>query len=94
MFGNNERTAGGPGHREDQSPVDDALDLRILLHLLLLQPTLAVLQAVLILHQDLARLLLLREEPVLVFLKLAVRHFQPLLQRMNFLLVLPHLKEE
>lgn len=71
-----------------ESPADDAFDLGVLLNLLLLQAALAVLQAVLVLLQDLAGLLLLRHEPLLVLLQLAVGQLEPLLQGVDLLLVL------
>ena len=79
---------------EHKSPVDDAFDLRVLLHLLLLEAPLTVVQPALILHQDLTGRLLLGREPLLVLLQLAMGHLQPLLQGVDLLFVLSDLKQE
>lgn len=71
-----------------ESPADDAFDLGVLLNLLLLETALAVLQAVLVLLQDLVGLLLLRHEPLLVLLQLAMGQLEPLLQGVDLLFVL------
>lgn len=72
-------------------PADDAFDLRVLLQLLLPEPPLAVIQPALVLKQDLVGLLLLRVQPSLILLQLTVGHHQTLLQRVDLLLILPHL---
>ncbi|KAG7235560.1 hypothetical protein INR49_002484 [Caranx melampygus] len=58
------------------------------------QAALAVLQAVLILLQDLVCLLFLRQESLLVFLKLAMRHLEPFFQGVYLLFVLSYLRDE
>lgn len=72
-------------------PADYPFNLGVFLVLLLPEPTLAVIQAVLVLQEDLTGLLLLGQQPPLVLLQLLVGHHQTLLQGVDLVLVLLHL---
>lgn len=74
-------------------PANYPFNLGVFLHLLLPQPSLAVLQSVLVLQQNLIGLLFLREEPPLVLLQLFVRHQQAVLQGVDLVLVLTYLRK-
>ena len=73
-------------------PADYPFNLGVFLVLLLPEPTLAVVQPVLVLQEDLTGLLLLVQQPPLVLLQLLVGHHQALLQRVDLILVLLNLE--
>lgn len=73
-------------------PANYPFNLGVFFHLLQPQPPLTVVQAILVLQQDLAGLLFLCEEPPLVLLQLLVGHDQALLEGVDLLLVLPNLQ--
>lgn len=85
-------TSFPPSQQQLHLPVNYSFNLGVFLHLLLPQPPLTVLEAVLVLKEDLIGLLLLREEPAFVLLQLFVGHHEALLQGVDLLLVLPNLR--